>query len=72
VAEFRTFSRGVGALRSWLTERGVTQVAMEATGVFCKPVWSVLEGEPSWELLLVNAQHVHNLPGRKTDVSDAA
>jgi transposase len=45
-------------------------VAMEATGVYWKPVWYVLDGH-AWELLLVNAQHVKNLPGRKTDVADA-
>jgi transposase len=71
VREFRTFTAGLRALRDWLRERGVTQVAMEATGVYWKPVWHVLEAEPSWELLLANAQHVKNLPGRKTDVADA-
>jgi transposase len=45
---------------------------MEATGVYWKPVWHVLEAEPGWQLLLANAQHVKNLPGRKTDASDAA
>jgi transposase len=45
---------------------------MEATGVYWKPVWHVLEAHPGWELLLANAQHVKNLPGRKTDVADAA
>lgn len=72
VREFRTFTVGLRALREWLAGHGVTQVAMEATGVYWKPVWHVLEAEPGWELLLANAQHVKNLPGRKTDVSDAA
>jgi transposase len=71
VREFRTFTAGLRALREWLAEHGVTQVAMEATGVYWKPVWHVLETEPGWELLLANAQHVKNLPGRKTDVADA-
>jgi len=71
VREFRTFTAGLRALRDWLAEQAVTQVAMEATGVYWKPVWHVLEDEPSWELLLANAQHVKNLPGRKTDVADA-
>ena len=71
VREFRTFSRALAQLREWLESEGVTQVAMEATGVYWKPVWYVLE-EASFELLLVNARHVKNLPGRKTDVSDAA
>lgn len=69
--EFRTFSGDLQRLREWLVAEGVTQVAMEATGVFWKPVWYVLEGA-SFELLLANARHVKNLPGRKTDASDAA
>jgi transposase len=68
VREFRTFTAG---LRAWLAEHEVRQVAMEATGVYWKPVWHVLEDGPGWELLLTNAQHVKNLPGRKTDVADA-
>jgi len=71
VREFRTFTVGLYALRDWLTSHGVTQVAMEATGVYWKPVWHVLEAEPGWQLLLANAQHVKNVPGRKTDVADA-
>jgi transposase len=69
VAEFQTTVRGLLALRDWLAAHRVTQVAMEATGVFWKPVWYVLEDE--FELLLVNARHVKQVPGRKTDVSDA-
>jgi transposase len=69
LAEFPTTVRGLLALRDWLAERRVTQVAMEATGVFWKPVWYVLEDD--FELLLVNARHVKQVPGRKTDVSDA-
>jgi transposase len=57
-------------LADWLAEREVTHVAMEATGVYWKPVWAVLEGQ--FELLLANAQHMRNIPGRKTDVNDAA
>jgi transposase len=71
VREFRTFTAGLRALRAWLAGHGVTQVAMEATGVYWKPVWHVLEAEPGWALLLANAQHVKNVPGRKTDVADA-
>jgi transposase len=56
-------------LRDWLKGLGVTHVAMEATGVFWKPVYYVLEDD--FELLLVNAAHVKNLPGRKTDMADA-
>jgi transposase len=69
LAEFQTTVRGLLALRDWLAERRVTQVAMEATGVFWKPVWYVLEDD--FELWLVNARHVKQVPGRKTDVSDA-
>jgi transposase len=70
VAEFGTTVAGLLTLRDWLAACGVTQVTMEATGVFWKPVWAVLEDE--FELLLVNARHVKQVPGRKTDVSDAA
>jgi transposase len=69
VAEFQTTVRGLLALRDWLAAHRVTQVAMEATGVFWKPVWYVLEDD--FECLLVNARHVKQVPGRKTDVSDA-
>src|SRR3989440_11200878 len=72
VREFRTFTDDLLALGDWLRSEGVTQVAMEATGVYWRPVWHVLEDEQSLELLLVNAQHVKAVPGRKTDVSDAA
>jgi transposase len=71
VREFRTFTDDLVALRDWLRCEGVTEVAMEATGVYWKPVWHVLEDTPAFELLLVNARHVKNLPGRKTDVKDA-
>src|SRR6201999_589413 len=53
----------------WLETHGCTHVAMEATGVYWKPVWHLLEG--SFELVLANAQHIRNVPGRKTDVNDA-
>ena len=69
--QFRTWTSSLRELRSWLVGHGVTQVAMEATGVYWKAPWHVLCVEPSFELLLCNAQHVKNLPGRKTDVGDA-
>jgi transposase len=56
VAEFKTTVRGLLALRDWLKAHGVTHVAMEATGVYWKPPWAVLEDE--FECLLVNARHV--------------
>ena len=69
VVEFSTMVGGLVTLRDWLKAHGVTTVAMEATGVYWKPVWAVLEDE--FELLLVNARHVKQVPGRKTDVKDA-
>jgi transposase len=68
-AEFQTVTSELLALRDWLKGLGVTHVAMEATGVYWKPVYSLLEDD--FELWLVNAQHVKNVPGRKTDVQDA-
>src|SRR5881628_1768787 len=70
LAEFQTTVRGLLTLRDWLKAHRVTQVAMEATGVYWKPVWAILEDE--FDCLLVNARHVKQVPGRKTDVSDAA
>jgi len=70
LAEFQTTVRGLLALRDWLKADRVAQVAMEATGVYWKPVWAILEDE--FDCLLVNARHVKQVPGRKTDVSDAA
>ena len=69
VAEFPTTVAGLLTLRDWLAAFGVEQVVMEATGVFWKPVWAILEDE--FECLLVNARHVKQVPGRKTDVKDA-
>jgi transposase len=57
-------------MADWFTDQGVTEIAMEATGSYWKPVWYVLEERP-FELKLVNAQHVKILPGRKSDVLDA-
>jgi transposase len=70
VRTFGTTTADLLALRDWLCAHGVTHVAMEATGVFWKPVYYVLEDE--FELLLVNAAHVKQVPGRKTDVADCA
>jgi transposase len=57
------------ALSDWLSALGVTHVVMESSGVYWKPVWHVLEGH--FELVLANAMHVRNMPGRKSDVNDA-
>jgi transposase len=72
VRTFRTFSADLSALAGWLGTEGVSTVAMESTGVYWWPVWHVLEDHGGFELLLVNARHAHNVPGRKTDVADAA
>jgi transposase len=69
VRSFASTTSGLLALADWLDSFGVTHVAMEATGVYWKPVWHVLEGH--FELVLANAAHVKNVPGRKTDVNDA-
>jgi transposase len=69
VAEFATTVGGLLALADWLRAFAVTHVAMEASGVYWQPVWHVLEDD--FELMLVNARHVKNVPGRKTDVTDA-
>lgn len=69
VETFGSTTKGLLALGDWLGEHGCTHVAMEATGVYWKPVWHVLE--ESFELVLANAMHIKNVPGRKTDVNDA-
>jgi transposase len=69
LAEFSTTVTGLMALRDWLAAYRVTHVAMEATGVYWQPVWHILEDD--FELTLCNARHVKQVPGRKTDVSDA-
>ena len=68
-AEFATTTRGLLQLAEWLQEHACTHAAMEATGVYWKPVWHVLEGH--LELQLINPAHARNVPGRKSDVSDA-
>jgi transposase len=70
VRSFGTMTSELRALASYLEAMGVTHVAMEATGVFWKPAWNVLEGR--FALLLVNPRHLKKVPGRKTDVTDAA
>src|SRR5262245_18029201 len=69
VRTFGTMTEQILALADWLAEQGVTHVAMESTGVYWKPVWNLLESGP-YEMLLVNAQHIKQVPGRKTDVKD--
>jgi transposase len=67
---FDTSTAGLLALLSWLTAAGCTHVAMEATGVYWKPVWNILS-DGDFDLIVANAAHLKNVPGRKTDVNDA-
>ncbi len=69
VRTFKTTTRELIALSDWLASHGCTHVAMESTGVYWKPVWHVLDG--AFELVLANAMHIKNIPGRKSDVNDA-
>jgi transposase len=66
---FSTMTADLLALADWLTSLDITHVAMESTGEFWKPVYNILEA--TFTVLVVNAQHMHNVPGRKTDVKDA-
>ena len=70
VRTFKTTTKDLVALSEWLSAEDCTHVAMEATGIYWKPVWHILaDGE--FTLVLANAAHVKNVPGRKTDVNDA-
>src|SRR5499427_2093928 len=66
---FGAMTQELQALAEWLGQFGVSQVAMESSGVYWKPVWNILEGQ--FTVVLANAQHIKNVPGRKTDVKDA-
>ena len=70
VRRYSTMTADLLALADWLADAGVTHVAMESTGVFWKPVWNLLESR--FTLVLVNPRDVKQVPGRKTDVADAA
>jgi transposase len=70
--EIKTFDTMTGSLlrmKGWLTDLGITHVAMESTGPYWKPVFNILED--SFEVILANARHIKNVPGRKTDVKDS-
>ncbi len=69
VRSFPTTTSGLQSLDEWLSSHACTHVAMEATGVYWKPVWHILEAD--FSLVLANAAHIKNVPGRKTDVNDA-
>jgi transposase len=70
VRSFGTTTPDLLALSAWLAEQGCTHIAMEATGVYWRPVWHILS-DGDFTLILANAAHVKNVPGRKTDVADA-
>jgi transposase len=70
VCTFKTPTASLIALSEWLAENNCTHVAMEATGVDWKPGWHILS-DGGFQLILANAAHVKNIPGRKTDVKDA-
>jgi len=71
IRTFKTMTTDLLTLSEWLAEQGCTHVVMEATGVYWKPVWHILS-DGDCELTLANAAHVKNVPGRKTDINDAA
>lgn len=66
---FNGFTESIEKLREWLKENQITHVAMESTGVYWKPVYNILEAD--FEILLVNARHIKNVPGQKTDKKDS-
>ncbi len=68
--EFRSYTSSLTELREWCKSEGVTHIAMESTGVYWKPVFNILE-EGDFEIILVNARHVRNVPGHKTDKKDS-
>src|SRR6516164_7736227 len=69
VREFRTFTADLQRLADWLAQCGVKTVAMESTGVYWIPLYEILE-QRGFQVVLVNARDVHNVPGRKSDVKD--
>jgi transposase len=69
IETFSTTTNGLLSLSDWLTNLKVTDIVMESTGIYWKPVWNILED--TFQLVLANARHVKNVPGRKTDVKDA-
>lgn len=69
--EFSSFTSSLTELRDWCKTKGVSHIAMESTGIYWKPVYNVLEDD-AFEIVLVNARHVKNIPGHKTDKKDSA
>ena len=69
IRTFRTTTQELLLMKDWLTAAGCTQIAMESTGVYWKPIFNLLDGD--FDLLVVNAQYIKAVPGHKTDVRDA-
>lgn len=67
--EYGAFTEDIEELRDWLKEKGITHIAMESTGVYWKLVFNILEED--FEIILVNARHIKNVPGHKTDKKDS-
>ena len=63
------FTDSIEEMRDWLKQNGITHIAMESTGVYWKPVYNIMEAD--FEIILVNARHIKNVPGRKTDKKDS-
>jgi transposase len=68
IRKFSTMTNDLRKLSEWMKEHGVTAVAMESTGIYWKPIFNILEDD--FDIVLANAQHIKNVPGRKTDVKD--
>jgi transposase len=69
IRTYSTMTNDLLRLKGWLSDQGITHVAMESTGVYWKPIFNILEDK--FEVILVNARHIKNVPGRKTDVKDS-
>src|SRR6516165_11265681 len=69
IRTFRTFTSNIRELADWLKSLDIRHVAIESTGIYWKPIFNVFDG--NFDVILVNAQHVKNVPGRKTDVKDS-
>jgi hypothetical protein len=67
IRKFSTMTNDLRSLSEWMKEYGVTAVAMESTGIYWKPIFNILEDD--FDIVLANAQHIKNVPGRKTDHS---
>ena len=69
IRTYTTMTEDIEQLRDWLKSEGVTHVAMESTGIYWRPIFNILEED--FEIILANARHIKNVPGRKTDVKDS-